>query len=202
MTYLCQGNIDSERYRMHGIYGDCLEKAGICMPKGAIALVDRNAEIEVGDLVICSRVVGQILGFIKQVKEINDDSIIVGTAYRDPSKDFSFEAAEIMGVVKEVYRKDTEKRIYVRPEQKQKNPNDNEIVRALEDAVSRFEKTGINEWELSLSKDTTIAILDLITTQTAELETMRKQNKQLQKSLINAHSINHLLNKKMERKRK
>lgn len=116
MTYLCNGKEENERFRMHGIYGRCLEKAGICIPEGAIATVDMNAEIEVGDLVICSRMTGQVIPYIKKVKEINGDSIIVGTAYLDRSRDFTFEAAEISGVVKEIYRKDTCKRIYVRPE--------------------------------------------------------------------------------------
>lgn len=202
MTYLCQGREDSERFRMHEIYGDCLEKAGIYMPEGAIATVDSNAEIEVGDLIICSRIVGQARAYIKKVKEIIGDSIIVGTKYRDPSKNFTFEAAEIMGVVKEIYRKDTGKRIYARSEQKQKTSNDNEIVRSLKDKISQLEKTENKDWELWISKDTAIAIIELITTQADELEMMRTQSEQYQKRIIDAKSICYHFFKEMERAKK
>lgn len=202
MTYLCQGREDSERFRMEGIYGDCLEKAGIYIPEGAIATVDSNEEIEVGDLIVCSRIVGQARAYIKKVKEIIGDSVIVGTAYLDPSKDFTFEAAEIMGVVKEIYRKDTGKRIYARPEQKQKTSNGNEIVRSLKDKISQLEKTENKDWELSLSKDTAIAIIELITTQADELEMMRKQSEQYQKRITDAKSICYHFLKEMERLRK
>ncbi len=200
MTYLCQGREDSERFRMINCHGDCLEKAGIHMPAGAIATFDSNAEIEVGDLVICSRITGGVQPYIKIVKEKNDDSVIVGTAYLDPSKDFTFEAAEIMGVVKEIYRKDTGKRIYARPEQK--TSNDNEIVRSLKDKISQLEKTENKDRELWLSKDTAIAIIELITTQADELEMMRKQSEQNQKRLTDTESICYQFFKEMERLRK
>lgn len=202
MTYLCQGRIDSERYWMLNCHGDCLEKAGIYMPAGAIATFDSNAEIEVGDLVICSRITGGVQPYIKIVKEKNGDSVIVGTAYLDPSKDFTFEAAEIVGVVKEIYRKDTGKRIYARPERKQKTSNDNEIVRSLKDTISEIEKTENKDGELWLSKDTAIAIIELIATQADELEMMRKQSEQYQKRITDAKFMCRHFFKEMESLRK
>lgn len=52
----------------------------------------------------------------KASKRIEGDSVIVGTAYLDSSRDFEFEAGEIMGVVVETYGKfPNNYREYVRP---------------------------------------------------------------------------------------
>lgn len=114
MTYLCNNRDERQRFSLRHIYGDCLEGAGLFIPHTAYAIIDSNADIKIGDLVHCSRMAGAINTFIKQVKEVKGDSIIVGTCYIDKSKDFEFEAGEIMGVVTEVYDKLSGSRIYVR----------------------------------------------------------------------------------------
>ncbi len=116
MTYLCNGREENERYSLWEFHGDCVEGKGVYIPDGAYAIIDSNAEIRVGDFVHCSRITCPKNSYIKQVKEIKGSSVIVGTCYSDKSKDFTFEAAEIMGVVKEIYCKLTGKRKYVRPE--------------------------------------------------------------------------------------
>ena len=103
-----------KRFSFEPIYGDCLYKCGVKNNGGGFALIDANATVRVGDLVHCSKVAGQINTYIKQVKEINGDSVIVGTAYEDETRDFQFEAAEIMGTVIETYGKFSHFREYVR----------------------------------------------------------------------------------------
>jgi hypothetical protein len=73
-----------------------------------------GGKFKVGDFVHCNKIAGSISSYIKQVKEINGDSVIVGTAYLDSSKDFTFEAAEILGVVTEVYDAMWKDRVYKR----------------------------------------------------------------------------------------
>lgn len=104
-----------KRFSLREIYGDCLEKVGVKNIGGGFAIIDANATVKVGDLVHCSRILGEINGYIKQVKEINGDSVIVGTAYLDESRDFTFEAAEIFGTVIETYSKTRHYREYIRP---------------------------------------------------------------------------------------
>ncbi len=115
MTIICSKNPPKKRFAIHPIHGNCLEKLGVKNNGGGYAIIDHNATVKVGDIVHCGKVTGQIGGYIKQVKEINGDSIIVGTAYLDESKDFQFEAAEIYGVVIETYGKISGFREYVRP---------------------------------------------------------------------------------------
>lgn len=120
MTIICRKQPPKKRFILREIYGDCLAKLGV-RNEGGYAIIDHNATVKVGDLVYCSKVTGQIGGYIKQVKEINGDSIIVGTAYLDETKDFQFEAAEIYGVVIETYGKIFSFREYVRPTHLRKN---------------------------------------------------------------------------------
>lgn len=100
---------------LEDIQGDCLENAGLVIPHGGRAIVDCTCEVKVGDLVHCDNVFGTIHGFIKQVKEIGD-TIIVGTNYLDPNRNFSFEASVIYGVVTEVFDKFNGRQIYRRDE--------------------------------------------------------------------------------------
>ena len=104
-----------KRYTLKDICGNCLEKIGIHNIGGGFAIIDRNASVNVGDVVWCTKNAGTLNSYIKQVKEINGDSVIVGTAYFDESKDFQFEAAEILGTVIETYGKTWRDREYVRP---------------------------------------------------------------------------------------
>ena len=121
MTYLCNGREENERFRAYKIHGDCLEGLGIHIPQGAFVIVDSNTAPEVGDLVHCNKITGEVGSYIKQVKEVKDNSVIVGTAYLDGGRDFTFEAAEIMGVVKEIYCKISGKRKYVRPKRENRS---------------------------------------------------------------------------------
>lgn len=103
MTVICRDVPEYKRFQLRRIYGNCLEKLGVMNEGGGYAIIDCNAKPRVGDIVHCSKIVGQINGLLKHVKEITGDSIIVGTAYYDETKDFTFEAAEIYGVVTETY---------------------------------------------------------------------------------------------------
>ena len=114
MTIVYRPKKKKSRFKYEYIYGDCLEAAGLKIPNRAIAIIDQGAALRIGDFVHCSRVTGEIGGYIKQIKEINGDSIIVGTAYIDSTKDYTFEAAEIYGVVTEAYDKVWHDRIYKR----------------------------------------------------------------------------------------
>ena len=120
MTITCKKRPPKKRFHIRHIYGNCLEKLGIRNECGGYAIVDGNATVKIGDVVHCAKTPGQIGGYIKQVKEINGDSIIVGTAYFDESKDFQFEAGEIYGVVIETYGKPFGFREYVRKRSKTK----------------------------------------------------------------------------------
>lgn len=71
-------------------------------------------EVRVGDLVHCTIISGGVNSYIKQVKKIDGNRIYVGTNYLDKGKNFGYEAAEILGVVKEVYDKVFGTRKYVR----------------------------------------------------------------------------------------
>lgn len=115
MTHFTRKSPANKRFVLREIYGDCLERVGIKNRSGGYAVIDRNARVRVGDIVHCSKMTGQIGGMLKQVKEINGDSVIVGTAYLDENADFQFEAAEIHGVVIETYNKFWGHREYVRP---------------------------------------------------------------------------------------
>ena len=113
MTIICNNKPEDKRFNMRRIYGDCLEGAGLCIPNDGYAIIDANAEVRVGDLVHCTNISGAVNSYIKQVKKIDGDSIYVETNYLEKSKNFGFEAAEILGVVKEVYDKIFGTRKYV-----------------------------------------------------------------------------------------
>jgi hypothetical protein len=105
---------DKPSRELCSIYGDCLEKAGLRIPNRGQAIIDCSISPKVGDLVHCDNHLGTIHGFIKQVKEIKDEVIIVGTAYADESRDYTFEASVIYGVVTEVFDKVFGKQVYCR----------------------------------------------------------------------------------------
>lgn len=104
--------------RLRSIYGDCLEKAGLNIPHGGYAIIDCSITPKIGDLVHCNNALATINGFIKQVKEIKGDTVIVGTAYMDDNKDFTFEASEIYGVVTEAFCRLWNKQVYCRNTEK------------------------------------------------------------------------------------
>ena len=114
MTIISTNKRENARHYFEYIHGDCLEKAGLIIPDGAYAIIRQGLDIKVGDLVHCSKCLGEIPGMIKQVKNIENGVITVGTAYHDPLRDFSFDAAEVYGVVTEVFSKLWHKRVYER----------------------------------------------------------------------------------------
>lgn len=116
MTHMPTKRPEEKRFRLEEICGDCLEKVGIRNKGGGgYAIIDKNAVPKIGDIVHCLKHHQNIGGYIKQVKRIEGDTIIVGTAYLDESKDFEFEAGEIVGVVIETYGRYPGYREYVRP---------------------------------------------------------------------------------------
>lgn len=116
MTHMPTKKPENKRFCLEKIHGDCLEKVGIRNNNGGYAIIDRNAVPKVGDIVHCLKQHQNIGGYIKQVRRIEGDTIIVGTAYLDESRDFEFEAGEILGVVIETYGHFPGYREYVRPE--------------------------------------------------------------------------------------
>lgn len=100
--------------QLRRIAGDCLEKAGLEIPHGGYAIIDCSITPKVGDLVFCNNWNGTVHGFIKQVKAFDGDTVIVGTSYVDESKDYTFEASEIYGVVTEVFCKLWNNQVYCR----------------------------------------------------------------------------------------
>lgn len=95
------------------LYGDCLEGAGLFIPNEGIAVVDHTIKPRVGDLVICQKHRDAMNAFCKQVKSIGD-VVTVGTCYLDKSKDFTFDAEVISGVVVQVFDKLFHSLIYER----------------------------------------------------------------------------------------
>lgn len=104
--------------KLVSIAGDCLEMAGLRIPRGANAIVDCSITPKVGDLVHCDNCFGTIQGYIKQVKEFRGETVIVGTAYEDESRDYIFEASVIYGVVTEAFDKLFGKCVYCRQTEK------------------------------------------------------------------------------------
>ena len=117
MTHYSRAVTPQKRFCLRQIYGDCLEKLGIRNVGGGYAIIDKNAIPKVGDVVHCLKGIGNVQGYLKQVKRIEGDSVIVGTAYLDEKKDYEFEASEILGVVLETYGKTFGWREYERPKE-------------------------------------------------------------------------------------
>ncbi len=85
-----------------GYSGDCLE--GIGLPSVGTLEVDPNLMPVVGDLVRCNKILyGMTL--VKQVIEMTEDKVIVGTRYADSSRDFTFVAGKISGTVTKAFDK-------------------------------------------------------------------------------------------------
>lgn len=116
MTLISKSMTPDKRFFFKHVSGDCLAGIGIMKHMRGIATIDRDAEIRVGDIVLCTKSLGAINTYIKQVKQIRDDSVIVSTAYANGRPDIEFEAADIYGVVREIYDEWTGMRDYARQE--------------------------------------------------------------------------------------
>lgn len=127
--YFCQASHYERRITEDRIHGDCLEDIGVVIPNGGIAVVDRTIFPRVGDLVICCQKIGCLDEYIKQVFSFGKE-IIVGTRYKDKTRDFTFKAEEIRGVVR--YVMDDKRNIIWECERlKGKKPNINEPIRNI-----------------------------------------------------------------------
>lgn len=80
--------------------GRCLMRLGL--PDGGLITYDSNIRPVVGDLVVCCKIAGANSAFIKQVLEISNGDYLVGTAYEDPTQDYTFVAGQIRGTVIQV----------------------------------------------------------------------------------------------------
>lgn len=103
MTHVCRAKNEARRFEEHKCTGDCLEAVGF--PVEGIVLIDRMIDFQPGDLVWCTKCAGSINSYIKQVQVVGAD-VIVGTRYRDPARDFTFNAEEILGVVVRCFDED------------------------------------------------------------------------------------------------
>ncbi|MBE6555534.1 MAG: hypothetical protein E7663_04800 [Ruminococcaceae bacterium] len=96
------------------LHGDCLEGAGLFIPNGGIAVIDCTLTPRVGDFVICGKHRDTLDRYCKQVKSIGE-CVVVGTAYLDRAKDFTFEAQVVSGVVVQVFDRLFHSLCYERP---------------------------------------------------------------------------------------
>ena len=83
--------------------GDCLEGLGI--PSSGIAVIDKDAEPRLFDVVHCNDSAICINGYLKELVRTGDHPI-VRTRYLDPSRGFLFLSAEIYGVLLQVLDED------------------------------------------------------------------------------------------------
>lgn len=115
MTHLVSKRSPEKKFRLVSIHGNCLEKLGVHNEGGGYAIIDCNATPKIGDIVHCCKPNANISSYLKQLKRIEGDTYIVGTAYYDESKNIEWEAGEILGVVLETYGRLWGYREYVRP---------------------------------------------------------------------------------------
>lgn len=113
-TVLSKIKEKSKRFRIKEVYGDCLQAVGV-KSYNSLAIIDGFTTPKIGDIVHCAPPGVNISSYLKQIKDIKDGVYIVGTAYLDSSRDYTFEAGEIYGVVIETYGKISGYREYVRP---------------------------------------------------------------------------------------
>lgn len=88
--------------KLQSIYGECLEGAGLILPRRALVVVDATIRPEIGDFVICRNAPDALNAYCKQVKSLGE-TVVVGTCYLDETRDYTFEAAVIDGVVTMVF---------------------------------------------------------------------------------------------------
>ena len=75
---------------------------GIGVPNGGTALVDRDMEPRLGDVVWCDCVVGGAIGGMLKQLVRTGKSPVVRTRYKDGKRDFMFYTPQIFGVVLEI----------------------------------------------------------------------------------------------------
>lgn len=100
-VHWCEPRKPRHEWQLELIGGDCLEEIGI--PNKGRAVINRTIKPRVGDLVHCNTEFCTINGYIKQVKSFDGEQMIVGTRYRDHSRNFEFYVFEFYGVVEMVF---------------------------------------------------------------------------------------------------
>ncbi len=99
---------------LESLEGLHLEAAGISVPYGGWAVVNRKLPIQEGDFVQCSRMTYSYTPYILQVKQVTEEAIIVGSAFKDSAIDYSFEPAEVFGVITHIFCKRFRNELYKR----------------------------------------------------------------------------------------
>lgn len=100
-VHWCYPRLPKHNYVLRSIAGICLEEVGI--PDRGRAVINCTIKPKVGDLVHCNTKFCTINGYIKQVKQFDGEQMLVGTRYKDPSKNFDFYCFEFYGVVEMVF---------------------------------------------------------------------------------------------------
>ena len=113
------------RIEEHRIAGDCLEGVGI-PGDGGIAVIDRDAEPRVFDIVWCNKITDTVNGFLKEIVQTGEKPV-VRTHYKDKNMDYIFFAPYIYGVVLKVLDKNRNV-VWERPQ-----PTKADDIRAMSD---------------------------------------------------------------------
>ena len=106
--------LDNKSTKLESAYGNCLKALNIELPHGGWIVINRTLAIREYDLVRCTRMPGT-LPYIMKVQKIDDETIVVDSCYGNNQLDFSFEAAEIYGVVTHIFDKQSGIELYRRP---------------------------------------------------------------------------------------
>lgn len=106
--------LDNKSTKLESVYGNCLKFLNIDLIHGGWVVINRTLAIREGDLVQCARMQGT-LPYIMKVQKIDDETIIADSCYGNSQQDFSFEAAEIYGVVTHIFDKQSGIELYRRP---------------------------------------------------------------------------------------
>ena len=107
------GELDNKSTKLESVYGNCLKALNIDLTPGGWAVINRTLTIREGDLVRCTRMPGT-LPYIMKVQKVDDETVIVDSCYGNSQLDFSFEAAEIYGVVTHIFDKQSGTELYRR----------------------------------------------------------------------------------------
>lgn len=108
------GELDGKTTNLESVYGNCLKALNIELSHGGWVVINRCIIPRGDDLVRCTRMPGT-LPYIMKVQKIDDKTVIVDSCYGNSQLDFSFEAAEIYGVVTHIFDKQSGTELYRRP---------------------------------------------------------------------------------------
>lgn len=97
----CLRDKPKKQLSLRSISGICLEEVGV--PSRGQAVINRTIKPKVGDLVHCNNEFCALGGFIKQVQSFDGEQMVVGTRYKDHSKNYSFYCFEFYGVVEMIF---------------------------------------------------------------------------------------------------